>query len=126
MVATSSRRVSVLILDIVPPPLAVTSLVRQRSPPGNGSGEAMQWMRCASAPSPCGSGAGSCGLMIGDPYGIRTRVTCVKGGCPRPLDEGVCFVRVSPEGLEPSTLGLKGRCSTTELWALRRAAIWMI
>jgi integrase len=34
--------------------------------------------------------------------------------------------RVSPEGLEPSTLGLKGRCSTTELWALRRAAIWMI
>jgi hypothetical protein len=24
-----------------------------------------------------------------DPYGIRTRVTCVKGGCPRPLDEGV-------------------------------------
>jgi hypothetical protein len=26
--------------------------------------------------------------------------------------------RVSPEGLEPSTLGLKGRCSTTELWAL--------
>src|SRR3954465_4522170 len=32
MVATSSRRVSVLILDIVPPPLAVTSLVRQRSP----------------------------------------------------------------------------------------------
>src|SRR5262249_53032506 len=29
---------------------------------------------------------------------------------------------VSPEGLEPSTLGLKGRCSTTELWALWRAA----
>lgn len=28
---------------------------------------------------------------------------------------------VSPEGLEPSTLGLKGRCSTTELWALRRS-----
>ena len=25
---------------------------------------------------------------------------------------------VSPEGIEPSTLGLKGRCSTTELWAL--------
>ena len=41
-------------------------------------------------------------------------------------DEGVCVEGVSPEGLEPSTLGLKGRCSTTELWALRRAAIWMI
>jgi hypothetical protein len=25
----------------------------------------------------------------GDPYGIRTRVTAVKGRCPRPLDEGV-------------------------------------
>jgi hypothetical protein len=24
-----------------------------------------------------------------DPYGIRTRVTGVKGRCPRPLDEGV-------------------------------------
>jgi site-specific DNA recombinase len=26
-----------------------------------------------------------------DPNGIRTRVTCVKGGCPRPLDDGVRF-----------------------------------
>src|SRR5262245_1879625 len=42
MVATSSRRAWVLILDIVPPPLAVTSLVRQRSPPGSRSGEAMR------------------------------------------------------------------------------------
>jgi hypothetical protein len=42
MVATNSRRVSVLILDIVPPPLAVTSLVRQQSPPGSRSGEAMR------------------------------------------------------------------------------------
>lgn len=25
----------------------------------------------------------------GDPYEIRTRVTTVKGWCPRPLDEGV-------------------------------------
>ena len=25
---------------------------------------------------------------IGAPYGIRTRVTAVKGRCPRPLDEG--------------------------------------
>jgi site-specific DNA recombinase len=27
--------------------------------------------------------------MDRDPNGIRTRVTCVKGGCPRPLDDGV-------------------------------------
>ena len=26
---------------------------------------------------------------LSDPNGIRTRVTCVKGGCPRPLDDGV-------------------------------------
>ena len=26
-----------------------------------------------------------------DPDGIRTRVTCVKGGCPRPLDDGVSY-----------------------------------
>ena len=26
--------------------------------------------------------------FIGVPYGIRTRVTAVKGRCPRPLDEG--------------------------------------
>jgi hypothetical protein len=58
----------------------------------------------------------SCSLIFaGDPDGIRTRVTCVKGGCPRPLDDGVLceeFRGVSPDGLEPSTLGLKGRCST--------------
>ncbi len=26
--------------------------------------------------------------MPDDPYGTRTRVTAVKGRCPRPLDEG--------------------------------------
>ncbi|CAI3949379.1 unnamed protein product [Commensalibacter communis] len=26
-------------------------------------------------------------VMIGVPYGIRTRVAAVKGRCPRPLDE---------------------------------------
>ena len=30
-----------------------------------------------------------CFRMLGDPYGIRTRVAAVKGRCPRPLDEGV-------------------------------------
>ncbi len=28
------------------------------------------------------------GSFIGVPYGIRTRVTAVRGRCPRPLDEG--------------------------------------
>ena len=28
------------------------------------------------------------GSKLGDPYGNRTRVTDVKGRCPRPLDEG--------------------------------------
>jgi hypothetical protein len=27
-------------------------------------------------------------LKFGAPYGIRTRVTAVRGRCPRPLDEG--------------------------------------
>ena len=32
--------------------------------------------------------------MPDDPYGTRTRVTAVKGRCPRPLDEGavVAFI----------------------------------
>jgi hypothetical protein len=28
-------------------------------------------------------------LTVGDPNGIRTRVTTLKGWCPRPLDDGV-------------------------------------
>jgi site-specific DNA recombinase len=48
-----------------------------------------------------------------DPDGIRTRVTGVKGRCPRPSGRrGLIGICVSPEGFEPSTLGLKGRCST--------------
>src|SRR6185437_6997855 len=27
-------------------------------------------------------------LILGAPYGIRTRVTALRGRCPRPLDEG--------------------------------------
>ena len=30
--------------------------------------------------------------LVGDPYGIRTRVTAVKGPCLRPLDQGA-FLR---------------------------------
>ena len=30
-------------------------------------------------------------FYFGDPRGIRTPVTAVKGRCPRPLDDGVCL-----------------------------------
>src|SRR5262249_40073238 len=36
-------------------------------------------------------------VSAGAPYGIRTRVTAVKGRCPRPLDEGRLAVD-RPEG----------------------------
>ena len=35
---------------------------------------------------------------VSDPDGIRTRVTCVKGGCPRPLDDGVSKSRTDSRG----------------------------
>ena len=46
-------------------------------------------------------------FLFGDPTGIRTPVTAVKGRCPRPLDDGVfnqdlCFV-VEVSGIEPLT-----------------------
>ena len=31
-------------------------------------------------------------FYFGDPYGIRTRVTAVKGRCLRPLDQGANFL----------------------------------
>ena len=43
------------------------------------------------------------------PDGIRTRVTGLKGQRPGPLDDG----DMSRGGIEPPTLGLKGRCSTS-------------
>ena len=44
-------------------------------------------------------------FMSGTPNEIRTRVTCVKGGCPRPLDDR-SITLVGPPGLEPGTKGL--------------------
>ena len=41
-------------------------------------------------------------LINGAPYGIRTRVTALRGPCPRPLDEGSglrIFGRSAPRGL---------------------------
>ena len=40
----------------------------------------------------------------GDPYGTRTRVTAVKGRCPRPLDEGVAAGMIYPHRPPPSSL----------------------
>ena len=41
-------------------------------------------------------------MSFGDPDGIRTRVTAVKGRCLRPLDHRAEVVAVV--GLEPTTL----------------------
>ncbi len=41
-------------------------------------------------------------FFVGDPDGIRTRVTAVKGRCLRPLDHRAEVVAVV--GLEPTTL----------------------
>ncbi len=42
-----------------------------------------------------------------DPYGIRTRVTAVKGRCLNRLTNGPCFYvlikRIAAEGIEPPT-----------------------
>ncbi len=43
--------------------------------------------------------------IFGDPTGIRTRVTAVKGRCLKPLDHGadISMKLVGPPGLEPGT-----------------------
>src|SRR5690606_20288646 len=53
------------------------------------------------------------------PRGIRTLVTAVKGRCPGPLDDGdgESGAALGRAGVEPATVGLKARCSTTELTA---------
>ena len=50
---------------------------------------------------------------FGTPNEIRTRVTCVKGGCPRPLDDGSLklFLLACPSGFEPLTLEVEAPCS---------------
>ncbi len=37
-------------------------------------------------------------LEYGDPTGIRTPVTAVKGRCPRPLDDRVIYMNWRPHG----------------------------
>ncbi len=56
--------------------------------------------------------------LLSVPDGIRTRVTGLKGQRPGPLDDGDLWVLRAAEwmsrgGIEPPTLGLKGRCSTS-------------
>lgn len=52
--------------------------------------------------------------LISDPYGTRTRVTAVKGRCPRPLDEGAGWFankswRANEASIKPrSQEGVKG------------------
>ncbi len=59
-------------------------------------------------------------LHIGDPYGIRTRVTAVKGRCLNRLTNGP---KLAPQvGFEPTTYRLTAGCSTTEL--LRNDLAW--
>lgn len=58
------------------------------------------------------------GKTVSVPRGIRTLVATVKGWSPGPLDDGDSMDRkrraeaLSREGIEPSTDGLKARCST--------------
>ena len=49
-------------------------------------------------------------FLFGDPDGIRTRVTAVKGRCLRPLDHRAMVVAVI--GLEPMTLRVWTECSS--------------
>jgi hypothetical protein len=58
---------------------------RTRGPDEGGDAGREQRARPASAAERRASGR----AIVSDPDGIRTRVTCVKGGCPRPLDDGV-------------------------------------
>ena len=48
-------------------------------------------------------------LSSGTRYGNRTHLFAVKGRCPEPIDEP--SVMVDLDGFEPSTNGLKVRCS---------------
>ena len=48
---------------------------------------------------------------IGDPYGIRTHVTSVKGRCLNPLTNGPKYVELST-GIEPVTSSLPWMHST--------------
>ena len=52
--------------------------------------------------------------MIGAPKGIRTPVIRVKGGYPRPLDDGSNYM-VSADGFKPPTAWMSTKCSIAEL-----------
>ena len=57
-------------------------------------------------------------MNVGDPYGIRTRVTAVKGRCLNRLTNGPFYLKnkLAPQvGFEPTTARLTAECSTTEL-----------
>jgi hypothetical protein len=60
------------------------SLLRQGS-----TKMAFGWKDCAHAQGSRTEVRIGCAIAVGDPNGIRTRVTAVKGRCPRPLDDRV-------------------------------------
>jgi hypothetical protein len=66
-------------------------------------------------------------MNTSDPNGIRTRVTPVKGECPRPLDDRVFFWKragedagVSP-GLQAVSEGFRFTVVARFAWAIRSA-----
>jgi hypothetical protein len=84
-----------------------------------------RWWRMTGSnrrPPACKAGALPAELILhnGDPYGIRTRVTAVKGRCLNRLTNGP---KLAPQvGFEPTTYRLTAGCSTTEL--LRNDLAW--
>ena len=53
-------------------------------------------------------------VIIGAPNRIRTGVIRVKGGYPRPLDDGSNYM-VSADGFKPPTAWMSTKCSIAEL-----------
>jgi hypothetical protein len=56
------------------PSTGLSAALGRRGPPGAQKNPKLSW--------------GSAGMQKSDPDGTRTRVTAVKGRCPRPLDDG--------------------------------------
>ena len=61
-------------------------------------------------------------VIIGAPNRIRTGVIRVKGGYPRPLDDGSSIV-VGVDGVEPPATTMSTLCSTPELHTRARGQL---
>src|SRR5512133_3238091 len=62
-----------------------------------------------------------CKSRICDPNGIRTRVTAVKGRCPRPLDDRVSERQISRrrQGLQAAFVAVNPITHSTSAWLVR-------